>query len=264
MSYRVSSLYTYPIKSLPGISVNSLVMTHSGPRYDRHFMLIDDNNTFLCQRRQPDLALFKTTLKNEGIRVERNGSQIDIPFNAPAQGEMINSKLHQEFIPVRALHSDINTWFSEVLGQSVRVVRQAKNHMRHVKNHDDATVVFADSSPVLIIGQPALNHLNEKINQDFSVLRFRPNIVFLNGQPHDEDLWKSIEIGEGLFNQIKKCSRCKITTIDPVTGEGGVEPLKTLSSYRKENNKIKFGVYFKLENAGHAIVSVGDSISVKS
>ncbi|MEY3780285.1 MAG: hypothetical protein RLZZ510_268, partial [Bacteroidota bacterium] len=39
----------------------------------------------------------------------------------------------------------------------------------------------------------------------------------------------------------KPCSRCILTTIDPLTLERGDEPLRALSTYRKENNKILFG-----------------------
>ena len=41
---------------------------------------------------------------------------------------------------------------------------------------------------------------------------------------------------------VKPYSRCVLTTVDPETGEfSGKEPLRTLSSYRKQNGKVLFG-----------------------
>jgi uncharacterized protein YcbX len=53
-----------------------------------------------------------------------------------------------------------------------------------------------------------------------------------------------------------------MTTVDPVTGEAGVEPLRTLAKYRRDASGVVFGM-----NATHAepgTLRVGDSISVSA
>ncbi len=47
---KINEIYIYPIKSLGGISVNQAEVTDRGFKYDRRWMLIDDNNRFLSQR----------------------------------------------------------------------------------------------------------------------------------------------------------------------------------------------------------------------
>jgi hypothetical protein len=90
--------------------------------------------------------------------------------------------------------------------------------------------------------------------------RFRPNFVFTGGEPYEEDNWKNFSIGTSSFSGVKNCSRCVLTTVDPATGIKGVEPLQTLSSYRKKNGKVYFGQNVVAVNPG--IVNVGDSIWV--
>jgi uncharacterized protein len=61
---------------------------------------------------------------------------------------------------------------------------------------------------------------------------------------------------------VKPCARCVITTVDTETAEAGHEPLRTLSTYRKENSKVYFG-----QNAVHrqlGTIRVGDAVHVVS
>ena len=88
--------------------------------------------------------------------------------------------------------------------------------------------------------------------------RFRPNIVFTSGEPHAEDYWKHFTINEINFYGVKTCARCVVTTIDQQTLAAGKEPLKTLSTYRSVNNKIKFGM--NLLHKGTGTVKVGEKI----
>jgi len=73
------------------------------------------------------------------------------------------------------------------------------------------------------------------------MIRFRPNLVVAGCEPFAEDGWSLIRIGEMTLRVVKPCSRCKITTVDPYTAEIGVEPLKTLTSYRRQGNQVFFG-----------------------
>ena len=74
-----------------------------------------------------------------------------------------------------------------------------------------------------------------------SMNRFRPNLVFTGGQPYAEDSWKYFSVGSNKFAGVKPCSRCILTTVDQQTGKQGKEPLSTLATYRKSENKIYFG-----------------------
>ena len=80
--------------------------------------------------------------------------------------------------------------------------------------------------------------------------RFRPNIVVSGCAAYAEDSWKQVKVGELILRIVKPCSRCVIPSIDTQTGEKGVEPLRTLSQYRKQNNKVIFGQNVITSNTG--------------
>lgn len=64
--------------------------------------------------------------------------------------------------------------------------------------------------------------------------RFRPNLVVRGAGAYCEDRfrgWRS----EGVeLRMVKPCVRCRITTIDQASAVPGVEPLRTLATYRRD------------------------------
>lgn len=128
--------------------------------------------------------------------------------------------------------------------------------------HGHDIVSFADGYPVLAIGEASLALLQSKIPETLPMDRFRPNLVFTGGAAHDEDLWKIFTINENLFYGVKPCARCVVTTIDQQTGKASAEPLKTLATYRKKDNKILFGQ--NVISATEGSISVGDPIIISA
>ena len=84
--------------------------------------------------------------------------------------------------------------------------------------------------------------------------------------------WPHVKIGDSVFRNVKLCTRCVFTTIDPGTGEknGKGEPLKTLRSFRstldKDEKKVYgtspfFGVNLGVEQMGS--IGINDKIFIK-
>ncbi len=90
--------------------------------------------------------------------------------------------------------------------------------------------------------------------------RFRPNLVIAGCDPHAEDTWNQIQIGEIWFDVAKPCARCAIPQVDPATAMMGREPARTLATYRRSDGKVLFGQNLVHHDLGHlrvgAIVSV--------
>ena len=78
--------------------------------------------------------------------------------------------------------------------------------------------------------------------------------------PFAEDNWRTIRIGDLTFEAVKPCARCVLTTVDPDTAQPGPEPLKTLATYRKRNNKIYFGQNLLTSTTGR--IAVGDLVQI--
>ncbi|MBL0317196.1 MAG: MOSC N-terminal beta barrel domain-containing protein [Flavobacteriales bacterium] len=51
MTRKIDHLFVYPVKSLGGFGVNQAAITAQGFEFDRRFMLIDENNRFISQRK---------------------------------------------------------------------------------------------------------------------------------------------------------------------------------------------------------------------
>ena len=58
------------------------------------------------------------------------------------------------------------------------------------------------------------------------------NFVVKGAEVLEEDYWDWVKIGKTIFRNVKPCTRCIFTTVDPETGKKNpkVEPLKTLKS----------------------------------
>ena len=149
------------------------------------------------------------------------------------------------------------------LGHDARLVFMPDDALRPVPATDAMTggrVSFADAFPLLIIGDGSLQELNRRLETPVEMLRFRPNIVIGGAAPHEEDSWRQIRLGDIECDVVRPCARCMVPTLDPATGIGGVEPTRTLASYRKWDRKIWFG-----QNAVHrspGTLEVGAAVEV--
>lgn len=267
----ITHIYIYPIKSCAGISLEESMLSDRGLAFDRRWMLVDMNGKFLTQREIPELALLRTEIKKETLIISHTLKKI-LPLELPLQ---ISARNMQEVIlwgdtfPV-SMHSEAtNQWFSGVLGQECQMVYMHEESRRpadprYAKNNE--IVSMADGYPTLIIGQASLDDLNERLvekgEKAVPMDRFRPNLVFTGGDAYSEDTWTSVNIGNHDFQAVKKCGRCTMTTIDQKSGQKGKEPLRTLSSYRKEGAKIQFGM--NLVHAHSGLIKVGDKIRPQS
>jgi uncharacterized protein YcbX len=90
--------------------------------------------------------------------------------------------------------------------------------------------------------------------------RFRPNIVVSGCAPFAEDGWRDIRIAGVDFGVVKPCARCNVPTIDQDTAIAGVEPIKTLATYRTVNQKVMFGQNLIASSAG--VLRVGDVVEI--
>jgi uncharacterized protein len=262
----VSELNIYPVKSLRGTSLTSAKVTDRGFQHDRRWMLVDGNGTFMTQRDFPQMAFINVELENNGLRVFHRKKNLDkhlIPFNI-SKSKVVNVPIWDDTCSAIMVGKDSDKWFSEALGVECSLVFQPDETHRPVddkysKNKNEF-VSFADGYPFLIIGQSSLDDLNSKLEQPLPMNRFRPNIVFTGGKPFLEDELKEFKINDITFYGVKQCARCAITTTNQETAERLHEPLKTLATYRKFENKIMFGM--NLLNKEEGVIKVGDKIEI--
>ncbi len=264
----LSEIYIYPVKSLGGIRLTEAFVEERGLQHDRRWLLIDDNNRFLSQRENAEMALIDAELSDVGLVVWHRQKPalgtLVIPFQ-PQTFDLLNVTVWDDVIEAVVVSEEANHWFSEALEMSVRLVFMPDSSLRAADPDYapfDSNVSFADGFPYLVIGQASLNDLNQRLDEPVEMARFRPNFVVEGFEAYDEDQWYEFEIGRLKLVGVKPCARCIMTTIDPKTAEKGKEPLLMLSKYRKLNNKIYFGQNVLAVTHGH--LKVGDSITILS
>lgn len=256
----LTQIWIYPIKSLQGISLNSSRILKKGLEFDRRYMLVDENGVAMTQRVHPTMALFKVSLDGGKLRIDHRDASLEIPAEN-IHGQTVAVQIWDDAVTAIEADASYSKWFSEQLNKACRLVYFPEENPRPVNPKyafDSEHVSLADAYPFLVIGQSSLDDLNSKLKEPVPMNRFRPNFVFTGGNPFEEDQWRDVTIGNNRFVGVKGCDRCVMTTIDQVTAQKGVEPLKTLSTYRKIDNKIYFGQ--NLVALDHGIVHVGDPI----
>lgn len=265
-SLTLSEIWIYPVKSLGGITLETATVRKKGLQYDRRWMLVDANGVALTQRVHPEMALFKPSIANEQLEIEyrkpgRSVSRAVVRISSRPSGPAITAEVWGDQVEVHEVDPDISEWFSTLLNINCRLVVFPEKNPRSVDNRyciADEHVSLADAYPFMIIGQKSLDDLNGRLAEAVPMNRFRPNFVFTGGNAFAEDTWKDISIGSLRFVTVKKCDRCVLTTVDQETGEKGIEPLKTLSGYRKTGNKVYFGQNMVALEEG--TLSVGERI----
>jgi len=215
-----------------------------GLRYDRRWMLVDEHDAFMTQREHPGMALFKIGIDGSQLTVTVDQHTTRVPIDQPATGGRVKTRVWDDDVDVTEVSGEVSTWFSERLGVKCKMVSFPEENGRAVDpgyqiNHEQ--VSLADAYPFLIIGEQSLADLNNRLRQPLPMNRFRPNLVFIGGKAFEEDEWRNFRIGKNRFVGVKPCGRCAITTVNQATGEKGVEPLATLSTYRKREGKVYFG-----------------------
>jgi len=185
-----------------------------------------------------------------------------IPLD-PGPEAPVQTTIWGDVVRAQPYAEQVNMWFSAFLGLPCRLVKFPDQERRNVDTryakHGEQTA-FSDAYPFLAISEASLADLNSRLEHPLPMNRFRPNIVLAECEAFAEDTWRAFRIGSITFRTAKPCARCRVTTIDQLTGIPGDEPLRTLSQYRSRGSRVIFGQ--NLLHSGSGRISVGDSVHI--
>jgi uncharacterized protein YcbX len=246
----VRELNVYPLKSARGIPQTRVRLAATGFEWDRHWLVIRADGTFLTQRTHPLLTHISTELTGSGLVLTADGIEpLRLPFQ-PLGAER----------PVRiwkdACHGldqgdAAAAWVGGVLGETaLRVVRTSAIPDRRASSEFagpvPAPIAFPDAFPILVCNRASLDDLNGRLPEALPMDRFRPSLVLEGLPPFAEDRIASLEIGPVILTLVKPCTRCIIPSTDQRTGVRGLDPLPVLKTFRFDRKLL--GVTFG-ENA---------------
>ncbi|MEP6835141.1 MAG: MOSC N-terminal beta barrel domain-containing protein [Gemmatimonas sp.] len=279
MTIRVSGLFRYPVKSMAGTAVQQLELDAMGGVNDRRWMLVDEHHRFITQREVGALALIHPHIELDGVRLDappRIGLHVTTPHETAPTHDVV---IWDDVVPAADAGEEAARWCSDVLGMACRLVHIAATAQRPLQakyagslDPHNRHVALSDGAPLLLLSEASLEQLNDQLTSrtvaPVGIDRFRPNVVLSGTTAHDEDTWRTIEIGGITIGVGSPCPRCVIPTIDQSRGvrasalrdEPGGEPLRTLATYRRQGSGVMFGMNATNDTPG--VIRLGDVVKV--
>ena len=275
----VAALHVHPVKSLRGVAVAAAAVGDLGLALDRRWMLVDDAGVFLTQREDAgmtrlavalvDRAGHATNEARDDLRVRvaaPDGATLDLD-PPPADAPRRRVRIWSHTVDACTYPPAVDGWFAARLGRPCALVWMPDDVRRPI-DHASAGAAdrapFSDGFPALVVTEGSLADLNARLarrgHPPVGMARFRPNVVVGGAEPYAEDGWATLDAGDVSLALVKPCGRCVVTTLDPHTGAGGVEPLRTLAEYRRAGTKVVFAQNALVRGGG--TIRVGDRVSV--
>jgi uncharacterized protein YcbX len=222
----IAALVVYPVKSCAGVPVNEAVLTEAGLDLDRAWMVVDAQGEFVSQRELPRMALIRPQLKTYEIILRAPG-MLALHLAIDAVEQPVRVRVWDDEVPAYDMGAVAAQWFSDFLGQPLRLVRFDPAHRRLSSlkwtGGIEAPNQFSDGFPVLVTSEASLDDLNGRLqatgHHRVEMDRFRPNLVMslqcgIVGLPN---------VGKStLFNALTKAGiaaeNYPFCTIEPNTG----------------------------------------------
>ncbi len=226
-------------------------------------MIVTRDGAFITQRSHPKLAQIQVEV-SDTLVLSIAGATHTAAFGAERQ----QVQVWGDEVSAQRAEAGVNEALSAFLGEPVQLVRMDDESDRPTDPNfgSPSQVSFADGFPYLITTTGSLKALQETVGAPIPMDRFRPNIVIETETPWLEDMWTALDIGGQVFDLVKPCTRCVVTTLDQQTGEQvGQSTMEALIKTRARAGDWGRGVVFGMNaiarNPG-ADLHVGQSITV--
>ena len=259
----MEALWSYPIKSGLGVSLETARFTKDGIKDDRRFALCDLEGHFVSLRSCPELFQLGCRPCDAGWMLSW-GDEPGPTFQMPdALSSRLDFKIWGDVVDVGLMDTGCSQWLSDKTGRKLQMVVFDARSSRIVDptyTPLGTSTMLSDGFPVLLTTVESHRQLDDWAGTEQAVERMRPNLMVSGGTPFEEDSWVRLEGPEVTIELVKPCARCVATTVDPKTGQRGAEPLRTLSVHRKVGKEVMFGQNAIVVQEG--IVRVGEVLTI--
>ncbi|GAB1865840.1 MOSC domain-containing protein 1, mitochondrial [Camponotus japonicus] len=285
----LSDIMVFPIKSLGIIRMKEMECTKLGLRSgwlkDRTLMVIDLEGRFLTARQLPKMVNIIPEYYGSILTLRAPGMMSISIDLAQLRGKPFQVAVWGQAVPARDCGEEVARWLSRFLLQEdtgLRLVyypldRPAREIRKKNENYfplltTTDTGAYPDESSFSLINEASVAELNSRLDEPVIPQQFRMNFVVKGAIAYEEDKWDWVKIGDVIFRNVRPCTRCILTTVNPETGTKStkVEPVKTLKSYRQVTDpQIRpavgdspvMGIHLGLRGP-NGIVRIGDPVYV--
>ncbi|XP_028982579.1 mitochondrial amidoxime reducing component 2 [Diachasma alloeum] len=283
----LSDMFVFPVKSLGAVKENAMECTQlglkSGWLRDRILMVIDLDGRFVTGRQMPNMVQITPSVAGSVLTLRAPG-MMTISVDLSNVGKSFRAAVWGQPVPACDCGEEIARWLSRFLLQEdtglrlvyypldgpYRDVRMCNQGFPLLENADSGA--YPDATSYTMMNEASIADLNTRIEDSVTPQQFRPNFVVKGAEPLEEDTWDWVKIGSVIFRNVKPCTRCIFTTIDPDTGtkDPNTEPLKTLRKYRQIQDPVLrqftkdnpvMGIHLGLKGP-NGVVRLGDPVYV--
>ncbi|EMP36600.1 Molybdenum cofactor sulfurase, partial [Chelonia mydas] len=187
---------------------------NQGLLYDRSWMVVNQNGICISQKQEPRLCLVHPLIDLEQriMVIKAEGMDpISVPLeeNTGREIQIGQSKVCAHRVQTYDCGERIAEWFSELLGRQCHLIRQSSDFKRNANQKHEkgqATTVslsLVNEAQYLLINTASILQLKEKITERLEeplqteelIQRFRANIVISATVSFEEEEWVEISIG---------------------------------------------------------------------
>ncbi|MFS1538182.1 MAG: YcbX family protein [Candidatus Phlomobacter fragariae] len=260
---RLSRLYIHPVKSMKGIRLSQAYAENSALVFDRYFMVTNDQGRFITARQYPQMLLFKPIILDNGIQIQAPDNQTATILYKYFINHPLPTEVWGNHFTSLAAPAKISQWLSQYFNSAVQLRWLSKIPSQRIKKFSTIPLSFTDCYPYLLINQASFKAVQQLCQSDINIEQFRGNLLITGAEAFAEDIWQTIQIGEVIFELVKSCSRCILTTVNIDNGSqhSAGELLTTLQSFRTdENGEIDFGQNAIAKNS--SLIRVGNTVKI--
>ena len=197
----ITRLIVYPVKSCAGVALDHVSLLDTSLEFDRAWMVVDPQGQCVTQRTLPRMALVQPQLKTVEMILRAPGMRnLRLPLDKVEHA--VQATVWDDTVAAFDMGDLAAQWFSDFLGQTLRLVRFDRSH-RRLSNAQGTGAAeglnqFADGYAVLVLSEASLDGLNQRLlaagEATVGMERFRPNIVLSGVEAHDEDRLDELRI----------------------------------------------------------------------
>jgi len=252
MSITVTALAVTPVKGMRVRTVDAIELGDRGALGDRIFYVIDDRGRMVNGKNFKHL---------QAVVAEYDGGVLTLTFpdgtvatEELRYGEAITTSFFNHPKKAQEVLGAFSDALSRFFGQPLRLVGNT------------TAVDRGKHGAISVMSRASLRHLAGVAERDeVNGRRFRMLIEVDGIEAHEEDGWvgRRLRVGSALVRGCGHVGRCVITTRDPETGDGDLDTLKLLATYRHKigtTEPLAFGIYGEVLEGGR--VAVGDGVTV--
>ncbi|PKW26242.1 MOSC domain-containing protein [Phycicoccus duodecadis] len=275
MTVRLEAVGLHPVKSTAVRPVLQARVERWGLRGDRRWMLALPDGECLTAREDHGMLMLTADTPDTdaglgcALRLRAPGHDA-LELDEP-DGDAVPVTVHGRALTATPAPEHAHAWVRAALRRDdLRLVHVASPRPLNPQYSapGDATA-FADGYPLTLASTASLARLRDWVAETalergeeppvLEMARFRPNLV-VDGDltPFEEDDWRGVTVGAVTFSVAKPVDRCVMTTLDPATGRGGREPIRTLAHHRRWDGATWFAVQLVPRSVGD--VRVGDEV----